>query len=310
MQQAAPYEESMRWVESDSLRLAVYESGPPDGLPLVCMHGATNTHDYVLMRSRILPRSGYRVISYDARGHGQSSPSPDRDYTHPALLSDLEAVMDTFEIERVVFVGVSMGCHSALSYAMRHPERVAAIVAVTPAYDPEHSFRADVLARADALAAGLRAAGPAGFVEAYGQPLDMPRERFNLVMDLILERMFLHADYAALADAIELISRSQPYERIQDIARVQQPVLVVGSQDLYDSVHPLSIAEAHAACLPNARLVVEPPGGRLPIAWSGGRLSRLIRDFLRELGWSPHEAKPLDSSTPRARGPSSRGLGR
>lgn len=282
----AAYEESMRWVESDSVRLAVYESGPRDGPPLVCMHGATNTHDYVLMRNRSLPRAGYRVISYDARGHGQSSPSPDRDYTHPALLADLEAVMDAFETEPVAFVGVSMGCHTALLYAMRYPERVAAVVAITPAYDPEHSLRPDVLARADELAAGLRAGGPNGFVEAYGYPTDFPDEQFDVVMDLVRERMFLHADYAAVADAIEAMSRSRPYERIEDVAAVRQPALVVGARDSYDTDHPLSTAEAHAACLPNSRLVVEPPG-RFPIAWSGGRLSRQIRDFLREVGWTP-----------------------
>jgi pimeloyl-ACP methyl ester carboxylesterase len=290
------YEESVRWVESDSVRLAVYESGAPDGPPLVCMHGATNTHDYVLMRNRILPRAGYRVISYDARGHGRSSPPADRDYTHQALLTDLEAVMDALEIDAVVFIGVSMGCHAALSYAMRYPERVAGIVGITPAYDPEHSFRPDVLARSDALAAGLRAGGPAGFVEAYGHPVDMPHEQFDVVMDLVHKRMHLHADYAAVADAIEVMSRSRPYRRIEDIAVVQQPVLVIGARDQYDTDHPLAIAEAHAACLPNARMVVEPPG-RFPIAWSGGRLSRLIRDFLREAGWA-REAEPLESSVP------------
>jgi pimeloyl-ACP methyl ester carboxylesterase len=294
-QRTETYEESLRWVESGSVRLAVYESGPADGLPLVCMHGATNTHDYVLMRNRILPRAGYRVISYDARGHGQSSPSPDRDYTHPALLADLEAVMDALELDRVVFIGVSMGSHTALKYAMRHPERVAAIVVITPAYEAEYSFGPDVLGRADAIADGLRTRGPAGFVEAYGQPVDIPGDHFALVMDLVLERMFLHADHAAVADAIEVLSRSRPYDRIEDVACVQQPVLVVGSQDAFDTDHPLVIAEAHAACLPNSRLVVEPLG-RFPLAWSGGRLSRLIREFLREAGWS-RDAEPRESST-------------
>lgn len=276
--------DSLRWVEADA-RLAVHESGPADGQPVVCLHGLTGTHDYVLLRSRILQRAGYRVISYDARGHGLSSAAAE--YTYATLLDDLEAVVDAYGLERMALVGASMGAHVAFMYALRHPDRVAGIAAVTPAYEPSHSFHPTVLERWDALAEGLRSGGPDGFVEAYGQGAELPEPWLPRVLELLRRRMFLHASYAAVADTIQNVPRSRPYAEVADVAAVRAPVLVAGTRDVFDVEHPLAIAEQYTAALPDARFVIEPEG-RFPLSWSGGRLSRLVEEFLAELpAWAP-----------------------
>ena len=48
-----------------------------EGTPVLLAHGLTATRRYVVMGSGALARSGHRVISYDARGHGESDPAPD-----------------------------------------------------------------------------------------------------------------------------------------------------------------------------------------------------------------------------------------
>ena len=65
------------------------------GPPIVLLHGLTATRRYVVMGSRSLERSGHRVISYDARGHGRSSPAQaPGDYRYADLVGDLQAVLD------------------------------------------------------------------------------------------------------------------------------------------------------------------------------------------------------------------------
>src|SRR5947209_2202707 len=113
--------------------LAVDDSGG-DGTPVVLLHGLTATRRYVVMGSSALPRAGHRVVAYDARGHGDSDPAQPYDY--PALAGDLERVLDQRGIERAVLAGASMGAHTALRFALDRPERVAALVLVTPAYLP------------------------------------------------------------------------------------------------------------------------------------------------------------------------------
>src|SRR3989440_3001464 len=97
-------------ITRDGVTLSGSETG--EGTPVVLLHGLTATRRYVVMGSRSLERSGHRVIAYDARGHGRSSPAPERtQYAHSDLGRDLAAVLDALGIERAVLAGASMGAH-------------------------------------------------------------------------------------------------------------------------------------------------------------------------------------------------------
>src|ERR671917_328541 len=139
----------------DGIALSGEEAG--EGVPVVLLHGLTATRRYVVMGSRALERGGHRVVAYDARGHGRSSPAPA--YGYDALAADLLAVLDDRGIGRAVLAGASMGAHTIVRLALDHGDRVAGMVLVTPAYTPEGQ---PDLARWDALAAGLRRGGVQG----------------------------------------------------------------------------------------------------------------------------------------------------
>ena len=70
----------VRRLHAAGVELAVEATGDPESPapPLVLAHGLTATRRYVVHGSKLLARSGYRVIAYDARGHGESNPAPDR----------------------------------------------------------------------------------------------------------------------------------------------------------------------------------------------------------------------------------------
>jgi pimeloyl-ACP methyl ester carboxylesterase len=66
-----------------------------EGTPIVLLHGLTAARRYVVMGSHALQRAGHRVVAYDARGHGASSPAPTQDaYSYEDLSRDLAAVLD------------------------------------------------------------------------------------------------------------------------------------------------------------------------------------------------------------------------
>ncbi len=154
---------------------AVRRTSPGRAIPVVLLHGLTATRRYVVMGSRALERSGHRVVAYDARGHGRSSPAPSRDaYAYEDLGQDLVAVLDDRGIERAVLAGASMGAHTLLWLALNAPERVAGLVVITPAYDPaahDDDESAGALGRAGRRA---RAGGIEGFIAAQGPP-ERPR---------------------------------------------------------------------------------------------------------------------------------------
>jgi pimeloyl-ACP methyl ester carboxylesterase len=81
-----------------------------DGVPVLLLHGLSATRRYVLHGSNALQRDGFRVIAYDSRGHGQSSPGPTPDsYGYAALVEDAVRVMDDRGVARAAVVGMSMG---------------------------------------------------------------------------------------------------------------------------------------------------------------------------------------------------------
>jgi pimeloyl-ACP methyl ester carboxylesterase len=267
-------------VSSDGVSLAGEEVG--EGPPIVLLHGLTATRRYVLHGSLTLARRGYRLISYDARGHGESSPAPDAEgYGYDYLRRDLAAVLaDRCPNERPVLGGHSMGCHTAVGYALEHADEVAALVLVGPAAlglpTPEES-----LAAWDRLADGLERDGVDGFMEAYEADMSADPSWRDTALRINRERMKRHRHPEAVARALREVPRSLAFEGIEELETLDVPALVVASHDEADPGHPYAIAEAWAERLPDARLVSEEPGVS-PLAWQGGRLSRVIADFLEE----------------------------
>jgi pimeloyl-ACP methyl ester carboxylesterase len=259
-------------IDAGGVTLAGEESG--EGRAVVLLHGLTATRRYVVMGSTALQRSGHRVIAYDARAHGKSdgAKTPD-DYGYPRLVDDLLAILDARGVERAVLAGASMGAHTLTAFALAHPERVAALVVMTPGYDPEED-RQDRFERWDRLARGLREGGVEGFVAAYGEPR-VPEKWRDTVDRVLHQRLAAHEHPDALADALQAVPRSRPFERWEDLAAIEAPTVVVASRDEVDPEHPYVSAERFAESVPGAELVSEEPGDS-PLAWQGAQVSRVI----------------------------------
>jgi pimeloyl-ACP methyl ester carboxylesterase len=260
----------------DGVELSGEQSG--EGRAIALLHGLTGTRRYVVMGSRVLERSGHRVLSYDARGHGRSTPAPDpKAYGHELLAADLRAVLDLAGMERAVLAGASMGAHTAVRFTLEHPARVAALAIITPAYEPSRPSADRDLARWDALAAGLRDGGVEGFVGAYDLAR-VPQAWRATVETVLRQRLSAHEHPGAVADALEVVPRSRPFEDMAELARIEIPTVVVASRDEADPLHPLAVGERYARVIPGAKLVVEQEG-HSPLAWQGGRLSRVIAEL-------------------------------
>jgi pimeloyl-ACP methyl ester carboxylesterase len=252
-----------------------------EGLPVVLCHGITATRRYVLHGSNALTRAGYRVTTYDARGHGESDPSPAGEgYGYPQLIEDLERVVEAQVGDGTFFLGGhSMGAHTAVAYGLRHPERLAGLALIGPVY--KGTIEQASLDYWDGLAAALKTGGVDGFVSYIDaeQGID-PRWR-DSVLRFTRERLLLQQHPEALAEALRDVPRSRPFESMEELRTLEVPTLVVGSNDDADPGHPYEAADAYAKALPNARLLSEEPG-QSPLAWQGGRLSRALAAFYAE----------------------------
>jgi 3-oxoadipate enol-lactonase len=254
-----------------------------EGYPVILLHGVTATRRYVVHGSKALPRRGYRLISYDARGHGESEPAPGgQSYDYPALAADLGRVIDEHCREPPVLAGHSMGCHTAAAFALSSPERVSALALIGPVTVGEPA-PAEALAHWDRLADGIEGGGVDGFMEAYAADLAVKGEWRERALRITRERMERHRDLGAMARALREVARSVPFDGISRLESLELPALVVASRDEADPGHPNEVARARAGHLPRGELVSEGPG-EAPLAWQGGRLSREIAGFCERAG--------------------------
>jgi 3-oxoadipate enol-lactonase len=223
----------------DGGKLWVEDSGGA-GTPVVLLHPGVGDST---IWDPIMPRltAGYRVIRYDARGWGRSPAA-----TVPfALVDDLIAVLDRLDVPRATFVGCSQGGAASLELALLQPERVAALVLVTPGVtgyqwpdDPEVNAAFEEFAEAgdldgiaevglgiwaaagrdDAVVAQLRSAASAWLHNG-----DNERERvgaFNRLGELTMPSVLMigEADRPALVEC-----NIQMAERIPGCRRIDVP---------------------------------------------------------------------------------------
>jgi len=113
----------------DDRHTLYYEQcGNPAGKPVVLLHGGPGAGCSVKMR-RFHDPAKYRIVLFDQRGSGRSTPHADLvDNTTWHLVADTEALRAKLGIERWQVFGGSWGSTLALAYAQKHPERVTELV--------------------------------------------------------------------------------------------------------------------------------------------------------------------------------------
>ncbi|GAA4549554.1 prolyl aminopeptidase [Amycolatopsis samaneae] len=128
----APHAQGMLDV-GDGHRIHCEQAGNPDGKPVVVLHGGPGSGIAPLTRRHFDP-GAYRIVLFDQRGAGRSTPHIGEDGVDPAtntlwhLVADMELLRERLGIDRWQVFGGSWGATLALAYAEKHPERVSELV--------------------------------------------------------------------------------------------------------------------------------------------------------------------------------------
>lgn len=116
-------------VEAGGLRMHVVEAGPPDGEPVLLLHGWPQHWYQWRHQIPALADAGYRVIVPDLRGFGQSE-APPKGYDKENMATDVLNLMDTMGLERVKLLAHDWGGWIAFILCVRAPERFEKYVAL------------------------------------------------------------------------------------------------------------------------------------------------------------------------------------
>jgi pimeloyl-ACP methyl ester carboxylesterase len=215
---APPPGESL-WIAGPAGNLYVRDGGEGgeagDPLPVLFLHSlAGNGGQWSLQLDHL--RRHRRAVALDFRGHGESDPAEDGDYSIHGLMGDLAAAADQLGLRRFLLAGHSLGAAVAIEYASRHPDRVAGLLLVDPNGDQSRVPAAEV---APFLAA-LRA-DPLAELESYFRQLVLggdPDAARWVLEDLRLT----HEDAVAAA-----VAGSIEYQPLPALARYHGPRLAI-----------------------------------------------------------------------------------
>ncbi len=116
----------------DGCRLHLWDEGR--GPRVLLTHGAGVDSALLAPQARHLVARGFRVVTWDLRGHGASRPSP-VPFSAEQALRDMGALLDHLRIDDVILVGHSLGGNLSQAFARRSPQRVRGLVVIGAAWN-------------------------------------------------------------------------------------------------------------------------------------------------------------------------------
>ena len=271
------------------IEYAVAGAGPP----LLSIHGAGGGYDQGLMIADALVGGGFRVIAPSRFGYLRT-PTPS-DVSPEAQADAHAALLDVLGVDRAVVLGTSAGAPSAMQLALRHPQRVAALILLVPrAFAPRHTVQVDftpanravlklILAGSDFAYWSMLYATPGVLTRFMGVPPEVvetatPSDR-EWAMRVLTSVQPLSMRVAGIENESAIrLDEAWPLERIC------APTLIITTSD--DLFHTQPAAEYTAAHIPDAKLVVYPTGGHFFIGHSADVRSA-IAAFLEQSPQSP-----------------------
>ncbi len=268
-------------------RLAVEVLGPEDAPVIITHHGAPG------LGSRAEPKASfgrladaYRVVAFDARGSGQSEGNGT--FSHEQWAADLDALREWIGAERICMAGGSYGGFMAMEYAIRYPDRVAALVLRDTAPDNSHSE----LARQNALASDRVTVDLTKFDRIDSGTVvddDDLRDCWREILPLYdfqydpaaVDRKVAATPYRYQAHNYAFSTNLPGWDLKPQLPGVTAPTLITVGRT--DWITPVSCSETIAGLIPDSRLVIFEKSGHSPQIEEAEAWTTTVRDFLAEV---------------------------
>ena len=259
----------------DGIQFYFEETG--SGLPFIFQHGLGG--DVTQPVGLFKPPPGIRLIAFDARAHGKTTPvGPLEKLCFQTFGEDLLALMDHLAIRETILGGISMGAALALHFTLRWPDRVRGLVLSRPAWlETPQPWNVKMFTLITSL---IRKHGAAQGLEEFKRTPEYadaharwPDVATSFTNQFLNER----ADETALK--LERIIKDSPHPDRAAWARVRVPTLVLGNQR--DPVHPFEYAQELARVIPNAEFC-EITSKAVSLDQHNADVQQAVEEFLKE----------------------------
>lgn len=246
------------------------------GLPVLLLHGFPLSRKMWQPQVDALTKGGYRVITPDLPGFGESSP-----LSGPASMTAYAdaviGLLDRLGIEKAVIGGMSMGGYVLLNLVERYPQRLlGALYLVTRATADDAAGRVRRGDLAGAVRDGDRDVVPNTF-EKLLFAAETPQKRPELIAEV--RQWMATAEPEGVAGGLLAMRDRRDY--LAQLPTFRMPALVIGAAE--DVAVPPAHAEVMAAGLPEAELHIIPAAGHMVNLEQAELFNRIILGFLGKM---------------------------
>jgi pimeloyl-ACP methyl ester carboxylesterase len=290
-------------VEVGRHRLSTFSLGR--GHPVVLLHGlAANKLSWLPLLGPLAER--YRVIAVDLPGHGESSKRRG-DHTPAYFGAVTRRLIDELGLEKVAFVGNSMGGRIALEVSATTPDRVSALVLLGPALAGlPFPFIAKLLrvvpTEIGAVPLPMRRRMVARTIRSlFAVPERLPDNAYEAGADEFIRVYRSGRARTALLSSVRGLVRDRPEAFWERVRETRAPTLVLWGEE--DGLVPVKLGRRLAEEMPACRLEVLPGVGHVPQFEVPEVTADLIGDFLAEvIPAGPRRSRPAGRVGSRLRG--------
>lgn len=273
-----------RYLPMDGIEVHWRDEGPADAPVLLLLHGtASSLHTWDGWVNQLTPR--WRVVRLDLPGFGLTGPHPSDDYSTSAMIDFLDRFVKAAGLQRFAIAGNSLGGQYAWRFALRHPERVNALILIDAAGYPMRLEGPGTLglrlARMPVIGDLLRLAPVEGFTRSGLMGVYGDRSRVgDELVTRHAELMLRPGNRAALSARAR--SADPRDETWKQLPRITTPTLVLwGERDTW--ITP-EFGRRFARDIPGATLTIYPDLGHVPMEEDPVRTARDAAAFLRARG--------------------------
>jgi pimeloyl-ACP methyl ester carboxylesterase len=265
------------------IRLHYKDEGKPDGPLLVLLHGYGDSHTSWEGWVAALGDS-YRLISLDFPGHGLTRAPADYRLDGDTLADLVEAFAARVELSRFAMAGNSMGGGVAWRYAVRHPQRLQALILVDAAgFPPEGPPKDPPLAfKILRYELGRKLLASIDNTPLIDQGLKMDVFDKSLITPALVARW---AEFQRAPGHRDILMGISPLKQLaattEVVATIKAPTLVIHGDA--DVLIELNSSRRMAAAIPGARLLVYPNVGHLPQIEIPQRSAADVAAFLKSI---------------------------
>ncbi|WVQ94991.1 hypothetical protein IAU59_002083 [Kwoniella sp. CBS 9459] len=281
----------LQYIDINGAKLAFRISGKPDAPLFITLHGGRGFGSHGSNFRAYQPLSDhFRVLSFDFRGHGQSSPTPP--YTFAQIVDDVEALRRHFVgDDKAVICGGSFGGYIAQQYAITYPEKVAQLILRGTAPSHEHEAEALVIIKQRLHRAPMAS-------------VDMLRKVFSSFKDdaemalvmFAIGPLYSEGEYnpdKGLESCRSTIYRAESHNALYSeeekyfdyrdrLKKIIAPTLIVVGEK--DWICPPSQSEIIHRGVPNSQLLIVPNANHSVHHEKNAEVIQAIRDFVKPRG--------------------------